>query len=242
MRCSLPGSSVHGDSPGKNTRVGCHCFLQVIFLIQGSNPRLLCLLHWQTGSLPLSHLQSPPSFFRLLWWLTFKRRGLQSWQEAPHCGSGFTLGWLWGDWPLLGSPRTSAGPVGFFSHARSVYDFHFNHQCLPSALASTVPISLGLNLSGQHFFKNAFYVCVSIIAVLQLLSHVWLFATPWTAARQASLSLTISRSLPKFMFIASVMPSSHLILWHPLLLLPLIFPSIRDIFAALKIGSSVPSF
>ena len=52
--------------------------------------------------------------------------------------------------------------------------------------------------------------------------------TPWTAARQASLSLTISRSLPKFMSIASVIPSSHLILWYPLLLLPSIFPSIRN--------------
>ena len=54
-----------------------------------------------------------------------------------------------------------------------------------------------------------------------------LLVTPWTAARQASLSLTIYRSLPKFMSIASVMPSSHLILWHPLLL-PSIVPSIRD--------------
>ena len=53
-------------------------------------------------------------------------------------------------------------------------------------------------------------------------------ATPRTAAGQASLSLTISQSLPKFMSIASVMPSSHLILWHPFLLLPSIFPSIRD--------------
>ena len=51
------------------------------------------------------------------------------------------------------------------------------------------------------------------VPVVQLSSHVQLFATPWTAARQASLSLTISRSLPKFIFIASVMPSSHLILW-----------------------------
>ena len=52
---------------------------------------------------------------------------------------------------------------------------------------------------------------------------------PWHAAAcQDSLSLTISWSLPKFMFIASVMSSSHLILWHPLLLLPSIFPSIRD--------------
>ena len=53
-------------------------------------------------------------------------------------------------------------------------------------------------------------------------------ATPWTTACQTSLSLTISQSLPKFMSIALVMPSSHLILWCPLLLLPSIFPSIRD--------------
>ena len=50
---------------------------------------------------------------------------------------------------------------------------------------------------------------------------------PWTAARQASLSLTISWSLPKFVSVESVMPSNHLILCHPLLLLPSIFPSIR---------------
>ena len=62
---------------------------------------------------------------------------------------------------------------------------------------------------------------------VQSLSHVQLFSTPWTAARQASLSITNSRSLPKFMSIESVMPSSHLILCRPLLLLPSIFPSIR---------------
>ena len=61
----------------------------------------------------------------------------------------------------------------------------------------------------------------------QLLSRVWLFATPWTAAHQASLSITNSWSPPKLMSIESVMPSSHLILCHPLLLLPSIFPSIR---------------
>ena len=53
------------------------------------------------------------------------------------------------------------------------------------------------------------------------------FETPWTAACQASLSITISRSLPKPMSIESMMPSKHLILCHPLLLLPSIFPSIR---------------
>ena len=62
---------------------------------------------------------------------------------------------------------------------------------------------------------------------LQLLSCVRLFVTPWTAALQASLSITNSQSLPKLMSIGSVMPSNHLILCYLLLLLPSIFPSIR---------------
>ena len=62
---------------------------------------------------------------------------------------------------------------------------------------------------------------------VQLLSHVRLFATPWTAARQASLSITNSQSLFKLMPIESVIPSSHLILCHSLLLLPPILPRIR---------------
>ena len=61
----------------------------------------------------------------------------------------------------------------------------------------------------------------------QLLSQVQLFASPWTAACQASLSITNSQSLLKLMSIKSVMPSNHLILCRPLLLLPSIFPSIR---------------
>ena len=62
---------------------------------------------------------------------------------------------------------------------------------------------------------------------VQLLIHVQLFAIPWTAACQASLSITKSQSLLKFMYIESVMPSNHFILCHPLLLPPSIFPSIR---------------
>ena len=65
---------------------------------------------------------------------------------------------------------------------------------------------------------------------VQSLSCVQLFATPWTAAYQASLSVTNSQSLPKPMSTESVMPSNHLILCHPLLLLPSIFPSIRVFF------------
>ena len=62
--------------------------------------------------------------------------------------------------------------------------------------------------------------------VVQSLSHVLLFATSWTAARQASLSITNSQSLLKLMSIVLVMPSSHLILCRPLLLLPSVFPRI----------------
>ena len=66
------------------------------------------------------------------------------------------------------------------------------------------------------------------LVVVQSPSRVWLFATPWTAACQASLSLTVSQRLPKVLSIALMMPSNHLILYRPLLLLPSIFPSLRD--------------
>ena len=70
--------------------------------------------------------------------------------------------------------------------------------------------------------------CSPQFSSVQSLSHIQLFVTPWNAARQASLSITNSRSPPKPVSIESVMPSSsHLILCHPLLLLPSIFPSIR---------------
>ena len=62
---------------------------------------------------------------------------------------------------------------------------------------------------------------------VQSLSRIWLFATLWTTARQASLSITNTWSLPKFMSIESMMSSNHLILCHPLLLLPSVFPNIR---------------
>ena len=67
-----------------------------------------------------------------------------------------------------------------------------------------------------HFFNS-----------VQLLSHVWLFETPWTAARQASMSITNSWNLLKFMSTELVMPSNHLILCRPFLLPPSIFPRIR---------------
>ena len=86
----------------------------------------------------------------------------------------------------------------------------------------------------QHIKKLIHHDQVGVIpgmkgffSSVQALSHVWLFATPCTAARQASLSITNSQSLLKLMSIESVMPSNHLILYHPLLLLPSFIPSIR---------------
>ena len=72
-----------------------------------------------------------------------------------------------------------------------------------------------------------FYVFYIYFTVLQLLSCVRCLTTPWTAASQASLSPTISQNLPKLVSIVSAIPSNHLILCCPLLLLPSIFPSIR---------------
>ena len=78
------------------------------------------------------------------------------------------------------------------------------------------------------FCLNDLSVDVSrVFSSVQLLSRVRLFATPWTTARQASLSITNSRSSSKLTSTESVMPCNHLILCHPLLLLPSIFPSIR---------------
>ena len=122
MDCSLPVSSVLGDYPGKNTGVGCHDLLQVIFPTQGSNLGL------------------------------------------PHCRQTLC---------------------------------HLSHQG------------------------------ISQFSSVQLLSHVRLFVTPGIAAHQASLSITNTQSSLRLTSIESVMPSSHLILCRPLLLLPPIPHSIR---------------
>ena len=90
--------------------------------------------------------------------------------------------------------------------------------------------SKALCCMGEASLKNPwfhFHDCLKRISSVQLLSCAWLFATPWTAACQASLSITSSQSPPKPMSIKSVMPSNHVILCRPLLLLSSIFPSIR---------------
>ena len=77
------------------------------------------------------------------------------------------------------------------------------------------------------FTWNCHNIIDWLFSSVQLLSHVWLFVTPWTVACQASLSITNSQSLLRLMSIESVMPSNHLILCCPFLLLPSVFPSIR---------------
>ena len=98
-------------------------------------------------------------------------------------------------------------------HICDIYTYIHTNKCVTESLCGVPETNTILWIS---------YV------VVQAPSRVQLFVTPWTAARQASLCLTISWSLPTFMFIALVMPSSHLILWHPLLLLLSILPSIGD--------------
>ena len=103
----------------------------------------------------------------------------------------------------------------------------------PSSRAKQTPIFSSLNSPLPNWtlaVSWAHYLCGSPISSVQSLSRVRLFATPWIAAYQASLSIINSRSSPKLMSIELVMPSSHLILCRPLLLLTPIPPSIRLFF------------
>ena len=115
--------------------------------------------------------------------------------------------WL-GQWMWAGSVWTDVSEVlARFALASIVPEFHQKFRIL-------------------SWFQNEETGGTNFSSV-QSLSHVWLFVTPWIPARQASLSITNSRSSPKLTSIESVIPSSHLILCRPLLLLPPITPSIR---------------
>ena len=156
MDCSPAGSSVQGDSPGKNTGMSCHALLQEIFPAQGSNPGL-------------------PHCRQILYYLS-------------HQGSSRILEWV-------------------------AYPFYRG-------------TSQPRNWTRVSCIAGGFFASWATSSV-QSLSHVQLFAIPWTAACQASLSITNSQSLLKLMPIELVMPSNHLILCCPFLFLPSIFPSIR---------------
>ena len=117
-----------------------------------------------------------------------------------------------------------------------LFFFYFKHcaptksdlllKCWLHVLSPTCHSSRCSIWQNTHSCLSKSYLSLQFTSV-QLLSHVRLFATPWTTAHQVSLSITNSRSLPKLISIESVMPSNHLILSRPLLLLPSIFPSIR---------------
>ena len=96
----------------------------------------------------------------------------------------------------------------------------------PGRLQSMGSLRVGHDWAIPHTHTTLLIV-LFVIVVVQSLSHVRLFVTPWTAAQQTSLFFTISLSLLKLLSIESVMPSNHLILCRPLLLLPSILPSIR---------------
>ena len=101
-------------------------------------------------------------------------------------------------------------------------------HCLLQGIFLTQGSNLGLLHCRQILYHLSHQGSPSVqFSSVQLLSHVRIFVTPWTAARHASLSITNSWSLLKLISVKLVMPSNHLILCHPLLLLPLIFPSIR---------------
>ena len=147
---------------------------------------------------------------------------------------------IWSDWLQMGF-RLSL-PACLFPVVLETRDVHGFSLCVtgnrPGYLRISCktgwvqdqfpPASPG-HRAPQDLFLHTLYgrFTLTRTVVVQLLSCVQLFVTPWTAARQASLSFTISWSPPKLMCIELVMPSNHLILCRPLLLTPSIFPSIR---------------
>ena len=146
--------------------------------------------------------------------------------EVKSLKSKPEAGWVEREWKILVFPRwslyfalqTTESSKGFSLQKR------LHHICILKDIFST-NVDKGMK-TGKTENSKIRYINRGIL-VIHSLSHVWLFATPWTVARQASLSFTISQSLLKLMSIESVMPSSHLILCRPLLLLPSIFPNIR---------------
>ena len=113
------------------------------------------------------------------------------------------------------------------THLKQLPSVYFSvNSALPSSHTTVAEPALSTFLCVFCCLSLLYNFCFLFCSV-QSLSHVRLFATPWTAACQASLSITTSQSLLKLISIESVMPSNHLILCCPLLLLPSVFPSIR---------------
>ena len=219
MDCSQPDSSVCGDSPGKNTgNTSCHAPLQGIFPTQGSNPGLL---HCRQVLNHLNHQWSP----RILEWVAypFSRRAFRprNRTRVSCIAGGFFTSWA-----------TWEASYGFLYILFIFFSITVYHRILTIILWYTIRLCCLSTLCiivCMVFLTSIIFFLYLIVqfSSVQLLSHVRLFATPWIAACQASLSITNPRSSLRLTSIESVMPSSHLILCRPLLLLPPIPPSIR---------------
>ena len=147
---------------------------------------------------------------------------LTSLTSPALAGGFFTTGTTW---EVQGS--TLRNPFNLITSLKTLFSNTDSEVLKPNTstyvLWETIqPISA----TKTYFSHKRFYVPLSMLLLFQSLSHVQLFVTPWSEARQASLSFTISWTLLKLMSIESMMPSNHFILC-PLLLLPSIFPSIR---------------
>ena len=103
----------------------------------------------------------------------------------------------------------------------------WSFKCFTGAVCYNSHCCVTIILNASLMLADQYWCLWTVFSSVQSLSRVRLFVTPWTAARQASLSITNSQSPLKPMSIELVMPSNHLILCRPLLLLPSIFPSIR---------------
>ena len=147
------------------------------------------------------------------------------------CGyNPFTLG-LCNDWLYDSEQPRNLMTIDLPNHPRRWRGcLSTTHEYLCQVICAEDSLSLicGFSLNqGRRPFHPWIPSLNSIFVIVQSLSHVWFFMTPWTAAHQGPLSSTISQSLLKLMSIESVMLSSHVILCCPLLLLPSIFPTIQ---------------
>ena len=211
------------DSPGKNTGVGCHFLLQGIFPTKELNLHLLHLLHWQVVFLPLA----PPG-----------KPHWPNWNTGNDIdGGNNNKEYLLSEcYSVRIELDTSVNTFLVITYL--ILPITWNHRKKQLHSREKESLNNKCNLRVIDFIisrkMNLFYkpglwsgMYRFHISSVQSLSRVWLFVTPWTAAGQASLSITNSWSLLKLMSIESVMPSNHLILCHPLLLPPSVFPSIR---------------
>ena len=209
------------------------------------------LFTWAGRPRPLPALHIPPHELKVTW--THSCHELDADSDPPLRPYAHTVCGSWKKRDAKGSPVVLVSGGGDVCTCLCValplnYSACFLHPGLllrdrtprdgvtlpiSSFFAHLSPISQTFPLfpSGKEFpswkLEDQVYQASIRLSSVQALSRVWLFATPWTTALQASLSFTISRSPPKLMSIESLMPSNHLILCHLLLLLPSIFPNIR---------------